>query len=61
MVFSKEAHNIKPRSVRCIACKRMRITDEPNPKCTNCGWSMVTVISFNHFTLPEKSNDPSGT
>lgn len=45
-MFNKQFHNIKPRTVKCLACKITRVTDEPDPKCKVCGWSMITVLKF---------------
>lgn len=45
-MFSKTQHNMKPRLVRCIVCKITKMTDEPDPKCNVCNWSMITVLKF---------------
>lgn len=58
-MFNKDYHNIKPRAVKCIVCQVVRVTDEPNPKCDRCNWSMATILKFmnpDKEELPKEEN-----
>ena len=45
MTFNSQYNNIKEREVKCYSCGHEEKTTKPEPKCPNCGFSMVTKLA----------------
>jgi Zn finger protein HypA/HybF involved in hydrogenase expression len=51
---SDKGHNMKPREVKCLRCRKTWVTDDLRPECSECQIPAITVVKS---LIPEENDE----